>query len=196
MSPRPLAARRWRVCDMPGALNGTVANTMMGLTHPSGTDRLVNLACGSGTLLIERLSLGPVQGAVGCDIDAGALDYTRRNLVASGNASMVSLVRCDAGRLPLPTAWATTVCADLPFGMLIGSHQTNKVLYPRLLNEAARLTKDGGRLAIITQEVRLFEHLARERADHWTMIRVIPIKLPASTRARHIRPRIYMLLRR
>lgn len=195
LSPRPLSARAWRVCDMPGALNGTVASTMMSLAHPSPEDRLVNLACGSGTLLVERLALGPAGGAVGCDADAAALACARENLHASGSASAVTLVRADAGRVPLPAGWATTVCADLPFGMLVGSHESNTVLYPRLLKEAGRLTIGGGKLVVITQEVRLFERVAAAQAAQWILLRTIPIKLPADTRAGYIFPRIYLLQR-
>jgi tRNA (guanine6-N2)-methyltransferase len=196
LSPRPLAVRDWRVCDMPGALNGTVASGMMSLPEFSTSDRVVNLACGSGTLLIERLALGPVQGAVGCDIDRGALDFARQNVAASGARGLVRLVQSDAGRVPLPKAWATVVCADLPFGMLVGSHQTNEVLYPRLLDEAGRLTQQEGSLVVITQEVRLFERVVSTQADQWEMTRVIPIKLPANTRDGYIQPRIYLMRRR
>jgi tRNA (guanine6-N2)-methyltransferase len=196
LSPRPLAARRWRVCDMPGALNASVASIMMSLTHPSDEDRALNLACGSGTLLIERLALGPVRQAVGCDIDAGVLDCARANLIASGDTGTVSLMCCNAGRLPLPTPWATVCCADLPFGMLVGSHQTNEDLYPRLLAEAGRLTIAGGSLVVITQEVRLFERTLSEQEAEWELMRIVPIKLPASTRASYIRPRIYLARRR
>lgn len=196
LSPRPLSARRWRVCDLPGALNGTVASTMMALTHPASQDRVVNLACGSGTLLIERLALGSVHGAVGCDISARALACTSQNVIASGNADKVTLLRCDAGRNPLPDEWATMVCADLPFGMLVGSHERNQVLYRRLVTEAGRLIGKGGRLVVITHEVRLFEHIVRTQAEHWETNRVIPIKLPANTRAGYIYPRIYLLHRR
>ena len=196
LSPRPLSARGWRVCDMPGALNGTVASTMMSLTCPSPEDRVLNLACGSGTLLIERLALGPLRRAVGCDIDAGALACARENLTASGDANAVTLTRSDAARVPLPEGWATTVCADLPFGMLVGSHESNEALYPRLLAEAARLTMVGGSLAAITHELRLFERVAAAQEDKWRMTRVIPIKLPASSRAGYVFPRIYLLYRR
>jgi tRNA (guanine6-N2)-methyltransferase len=196
LSPRPLSARPWRVCDMPGALNGAVANTMMSLTDPEHRDRVINLACGSGTLLIERLVLQSVRTAVGCDVDVRALTCARENLVASGYAGPVTLVRCDAGRVPLPTGWATTVCADLPFGMLVGSHQSNKVLYPRLLTEAGRLTVVAGKLVVITQELRLFERTVAAHEEQWQVTRVIPIKLPANTRAGYIQPRIYLLRRR
>jgi tRNA (guanine6-N2)-methyltransferase len=196
LSPRPLSVREWRVCDMPGALNATVANTMMSLTGPAPDDRMANLACGSGTLLIERLALGPIQGVIGCDIDPAALACAQENLAASGTGKSVQLVRCDAGQAPLPDAWASTICVDLPFGMLVGSHESNETLYPRLVDEAGRLAASGARLAVITQEVRLFERVAAEQAHHWAMLQVVPIKLPASTRSGYIRPRIYMLQRR
>jgi len=196
LSPRPLSARPWRVCDMPGALNGTVASAMMSLTRPSQQDRVMNLACGSGTLLIERLALSPVEQALGCDVDNAALACARQNLAASGYAGTVTLLHADAARVPLPTGWATTVCTDLPFGMLLGSHESNEAFYPSLLAEAGRLTVREGTLVVITQEVRLFERVLATHQEQWQMTRVIPIQLPASTQAGSIRPRIYLLQRR
>ncbi len=195
LSPRPLSARAWRVCDMPGALNAAVASTMMSLMQPAPDDRILNLACGSGTLLIERLALGPVRAAVGCDVDAQALTCARANLKAAGAADAVQLVQCDAGRVPLPDGWASVACADLPFGMLSGSHEANERLYPRVLREAARLVRPEGWLAVITQEIRLFERAAAAQADRWIVMQVIPLKLPANTRAGYIHPRIYWLRR-
>ena len=84
LSPRPLTARAWRVCNLPGALNAVVAHAMVALSAPNPADRYLNLACGSGTLLVERLALGPARLAVGCDNAAGPLDCARANLRAAG----------------------------------------------------------------------------------------------------------------
>ncbi len=195
LSPRPLSARAWRVCDMPGALNATIASVMLRLTRPAPDDYVVNLACGSGTLLIERLALGPARRAIGCDLDAGALACAQENLAASGYASAVTLARCDVGRAPLPGGCATMVCVDLPFGMLVGTHQANERLYPRVLAEAGRLAAARGMMAAITQELRLFERVVAAQGDCWELVRTVPIKLPANTRDGYIRPRIYLLQR-
>jgi tRNA (guanine6-N2)-methyltransferase len=195
LTPMPLSARPWRVCDMPGALNGSVASAIMSLVQPSSLDRVVNLACGSGTLLIERLMLGPAAWVAGCDISEQALACAQANLQASGYAAQVSLMRCDAGRAALPDGCATLVCADLPFGMLVGSHQSNEQLYPAFLKEAGRLVGEAGHAIVITQEVRLFQRCVAAQGRRWEITREIPIKLPANTRAGYIRPRIYLLAR-
>ncbi len=69
LSPRPLSVRPWRACNLPGALNATVAHVMAGLTLPDSDDVVLNIACGSATLLIERLIEGPARIAMGCDTD-------------------------------------------------------------------------------------------------------------------------------
>src|SRR5438046_2091478 len=69
LTPRPLAARAWRVCNLPGALDATAAHAMARWSTRAPDERLVNLACGSGTLLVERLALGPAAVALGVDRD-------------------------------------------------------------------------------------------------------------------------------
>ena len=60
LTPRPLSAREWRVCNMEGALNATIAAAMIEMTDPSARrPRVFNLMCGSGTLLIETTAACP-----------------------------------------------------------------------------------------------------------------------------------------
>jgi ubiquinone/menaquinone biosynthesis C-methylase UbiE len=193
LSPRPLSARAWRVCNMPGALNASVAHAMALLTQPSADDVVLNMGCGSASLLIERLATTPARIAVGCDRDFDALLCAKENVEASGLTS-IRLEQWDATALPTPDAWVDVVLADLPFGQLIGSHSNNTFLYPRMLQEAARVTIGGGLFAAITQDIRLWERLVADAAADWTLDTVIPIKLPFS--GGHLRPRIYLLRRK
>ncbi len=186
LSPRPLATRAWRVCNFEGALNAAVAHAMALLTQPSAQDVFVNLACGSGSLLIERLAWGPARLAVGCDISPAALDCARRNLTASGFTAM--LWQCDARALPLASGSVDALCADLPFGHLVGSHEQNVALYPRILDEAARVARPGARFVVITHEMRLMESLLG--AGHaWAVDSVLRVELGG------LYPRIFALRR-
>ena len=188
ISPRPLATRAWRVCNREGALNAAVAHVMVRLTQPKPDDVYVNLMCGSGTLLIERLAAEPVQSAVGYDHDETALDCARENVEASGYGAFIMLQRADVRALPLPDTSVDALAADLPFGHLSGSHEGNVELYPQILSEAARVAKAGARFVLITHEVRLMESLMAE-SDVWATERVIRVALGG------LYPRIFVLRR-
>lgn len=189
LSPRPLATREWRVCNWPGSLNATLASVMMRLTQPSATDRVLNVACGSGTLLIERLFLSPARLAIGCDLDLEALRCAQRNLEAAGFAKVARLEQWDATSLPLETGSVDVLCADLPFGQLIGSHRSNEILYPRLIAESARVAAPGARMCLLTHEVRLMERVFEQYAGVWALTNVVRVRTGGMT------PRVYLARR-
>jgi 23S rRNA G2445 N2-methylase RlmL len=185
LTPRPLSTRSWRVCNMQGALNATVANAMARLARPGPDDIFLNLACGSGTLLTERLSLMGARLTIGVDINQAALACAQQNLSASGYQDHVSLIASDGCRLPLRGEQLDTICADLPFGQLVGTHDQNLDLYPALMGESERVLRRGGRLVVITHEVRLMQRLLPGKK--WALERTIPISLSG------LHPRIYVL---
>jgi 23S rRNA G2445 N2-methylase RlmL len=192
LSPRPLSVRPWRVCNLPGALNATVAQAMVYLSRPHPDDFVLNLCCGSATLLIERLASGPARIAVGCDVDPAALDCARANISASGHSAAQSY-DWDAGALPVPDCSVDTILVDLPFGHTIGTHTANVELYPRLLHQAARVLIRGGLIVAITEDIRLWERLIGESADDWSVVALQRVKIPFASGYLH--PQISVLRR-
>ncbi|MBM3935229.1 MAG: methyltransferase domain-containing protein [SAR202 cluster bacterium] len=190
---RPLSARAWRVCDFPGALNACVAAAMVKLAGTNEHDRLVNLACGSGTLLIERLALGRAASAVGIDIDARTLECAAANMRAAGVDGQVSLVKSDAADTGLDAASVDRIVADLPYGMLHGSGEDLASLYDAVLAETARIAVDSGAFVAITSNTRLFEPVLEARSGLWRVEQVIPLKIIFKSGFLH--PRIYALRR-
>ncbi|HEU4326092.1 MAG TPA: methyltransferase domain-containing protein [Roseiflexaceae bacterium] len=190
LSPFPLATRPWRVCNMPGALNATVASVMMRLAAPRPSDRLLNIACGSGTLLIEGLMQTRVATATGCDTDPAALECAQANLRAARMEDLVRLESWDASQLPLDDNSLDLICADLPFGQLIGSHDRNQELYPRIVAEATRLARAGARMALITHEIRLLEQSLGNYSRQWEQGPSIRVRVGGMA------PRIFLLRRR
>lgn len=190
ISPRPLATRAWRVANYPGALNATIAAAMVELTQPRPEDHYINLMCGSGTLLVERLLRCQAAEALGVDWNRDALDAARANLVAAGLADTVRLMESDATLTGLDMARYTALCADLPYGNLVGSHRENSALYPALLDEAARIAMPGARFAAITHDLRLFDASLPEAEARWQLERTIRVFQGGQ------RPQIYLLRRR
>ncbi len=166
LTPRPLATRAWRVRDMEGALNATVAQALIDLTQPSPADRVLNMGSGSGTLLIERAAK-PAALLVGVDHDARALDLARANITASG-AITIRQLHADVRALPCAANTFDVLLADLPFGQRVGSHVENTALYPAWLNEAARVATPNARFACITHEIKLMDRLLRDH-PHWRL---------------------------
>jgi len=188
-TPRPLAARSWRVCDKPGALNATIAAAMIELSAPSPDDRFFNPMCGSGTLLIERALRAPAQVMGGCDTDPKALRCTLQNIAAADLSDRVEAFEMDATALDIPDAMFDVICTDLPWGQLSGSHVSNADLYPAALAELTRVAAPGCRLVVLTHEVTLFESLLKGLSDCWNLLKVQMVYQGG------LHPRIYLLER-
>lgn len=189
LTPRPLATRDWRGCDLPGALNASVAAAMVELTAPRPDDAFFNPMCGSATLLIERLARMPADLAAGCDADPDALACGRENVAAAGLGHRIDLLEMDATALDVPDGTFTALAADLPWGQLSGEHAENPALYRAALREWARVAAPGARLAVITHEVTVFEGLLGEIADVWALIDVVKVVQGG------LHPRIYVFAR-
>lgn len=183
LTPRPLATRAWRVCNWPGALNASLAYAMIALTVPVPDDLVLNVGCGSGTLLIERLLAGRAQRAIGCDTDAASLDCARANLRAAGLDRAARLEGWDAGAMPLEAASVSMICVDLPFGQLVGSHRENQEFYPRVFAEAARVARPGAHMVLLTHEVRLLERTAERFAQQWRLLDLLRVRSGGMTPA-------------
>jgi tRNA (guanine6-N2)-methyltransferase len=188
LSTRPLSDRPWRVRNVPGAVNATIAAAMARLTRPRPQDRVANLMCGSGTLLVERLLTGPARLAVGVDRDRAVLDDCRENLAAAGLGNRARLLGCDVA----DDAWLAhgpfdVLLADPPWGTLVGDHAGNQALYATLLERAHRAAAPGARLAVLTHEIRLMERCLERARRLWEPEGVTRVY------AKGHHPRIYLL---
>jgi len=189
LTPRPLATRDWRICNYEGALNASVAAAMIHLTNPTPEDRFLNIACGSGTMLIERHQIMSAKVIIGCDNALEILACAKENIKAA-QIRGIDLNHADAIQSPLASNSIDKLVADLPFGHLVGSHEENEWLYPAIMTEAARVARKNARFVLITHEIRLMEQLLSDY-DDWNLVeKAIKITLSG------LHPRIYILERK
>lgn len=186
LTPRPLAARPWRVQNLPGALSAPVAAVMGDLTQPQPTDRFLNLTCGSGTLLVERLLAAPAALAVGTDVNLAHLRLAQANLAAAGVTA--ALVQQDDSAAALAPGTFDAIVADLPWGQLMGETVEMPAFYPQLLAAAARLARPAARFVLITHLPRLVETILSP-PTLWQIEQIIHL------RRENLHPRIYVLRR-
>ncbi len=167
LTPRPLSARAWRTQRYDGGLNATIAAAIVRAAAPSPDDRFVDLMCGSGTLLIERLFAGPARQVVGYDISREAIAITKTHLRnAAIRGAKVDLRNEDVLGA---TGTFDKLVVNPPWGASVGSHDANVDLYPALLRATARLAAPRATLCVITHEIKVLESSLRDQSD-WTLV--------------------------
>lgn len=186
-TPRPLSAREYRLENMPGSLNATVAYVMTQVGTLPYRSTTVNLCSGASTIAIEHALAHPADRLLAVDCSGSALETGRRNAQASGGARRIRHLRADATSAPLASRSADRLYADMPFGHLIGSHEENKRLYPAILREAARLARPDAAFVLLTHEIRLMRRSLE--GSLWIADREIRINL------RGLYPRLFVLRR-
>jgi 23S rRNA G2445 N2-methylase RlmL len=151
---------------------------MLQLAAPRPDDRVLNLLCGSGTLLAEA---PPVALALGLDSDRRALAAARANVAAP-------LVLADVRHLPLAPRSFDVIAADLPYGERSGSHRENDALYRAFLAAASHAARPGARLVAISHDIRRFEAALAE-SPPWRVSRKLRVF------QKGFRPAIWLLTR-
>lgn len=163
---RPLSTRAWRTVNYPGAVNATVAAAVMDLLEVGPEDALLDMTCGSGTLLIEQLhSVAPAR-AVGVDLAPAALEAAQAHQRAARRRGRIDWILGDVRTVELEGGF-TRVVSNPPWGTLHGDHGTNQQLLTDLLERAHALAAPGARMGVLTHEISRM-HAVLEGTRLWT----------------------------
>jgi SAM-dependent methyltransferase len=146
VGPLSWTSRFGRAERLPWSTNLIVAEVLVRLAKLRPGDRVLDPFCGTGTIVRAVRRREPTARAIGIDHDPHALSL---------NPSPCPLIRSSAAALPLRPATIDRVIANLPFGKLVGSHRTNRTLYPAVLRELDRVLKPTGRAVLLTEDKRL-----------------------------------------
>ena len=165
-TPRPLATRAWRTVNYPGAVNATIAATVLDLLQVGEEDSLLDMTCGSGTFLVEQLHSAVPARAVGVDLDPSALDAARAHQRAARRKGRIDWLEGDVRTAELEPGFSRIV-TNPPWGTLLGEHETNEELLADLLARAAELAAPGARLGVLTHEITRMQRVLETASSGW-----------------------------
>jgi ubiquinone/menaquinone biosynthesis C-methylase UbiE len=107
----------------------------------SGTERLLDLGCGSGTFLAETLRRYPGVTAAGVDADPEILQIANRRLRRHGTRFTLHVARAES--LPLPDESFDVAVSTLTF------HHLPTAAKQAALGEVYRVLRPGARLLLV-----------------------------------------------
>ncbi len=203
ITPRPLSMREYKVRNMSGAIDPTIAFAMNTLCELQTKTSYLNIFSGSATLLIEAGLEYPNAGPlVGFDSDKKYLSLAIQNIKKAGLIGRIRLHEKDIFDTPslgpdvglgagsdlgADLGMFDVITADLPFGMVIGKNQDLEKLYIRFVGYAEKSLTSAGRLVVYTTEHDMLEKILLK--SKFKIVRSFELKFLTSVNA-YLRPKI------
>lgn len=124
--------------------------------------RVLDVCCGSGTMLFEREKYLPCATLTGIDIAHKAIDCAREN--AKAGQSRAKFIANDCIRFKADRPFDELI-SNLPFGNRVGSHDENEMLYAYILDALPKWLNKDGVAILYTMEYTLLKKLLHEREN-------------------------------
>lgn len=153
---RPLSLRDYRVANIKGGLNPTIAYAMNRLCDLAGAKNYLNIFSGSGTLMIEAGLLNPELNLIGFDNNGTSIAMSVKNIKKAGLIKRITLKNADIFLNPnLGTFDA--IISDLPFGMSVSKGDDLPSLYRTFVLYAKSALNPKGTLVVYTSEYEILK---------------------------------------
>lgn len=187
ITPRPLSVRDYKVLNMSGAMDPTIAYSVNHFADLSSAKSYLNIFSGSATLLIEAgLCYENLATLVGFDNDKKHLSLSIQNIKKAGLIKRIKVKEADVFDYPKLGKFDVIV-SDLPFGMLISKGEDLESLYNVFVEYSESVLNDGGRLVVYTNEHELFENIIY--GSNFKIIDSFQLKIITNTNS-YLRPKI------
>jgi len=159
ITSKPLSARKYKIKNMAGSMNPTIAYAVNSLCELEKANSYLNIFSGSGTLSIEAaISCPNLKKIVGFDNQKKAVSLAVQNVKKAGLIERIDLRKEDIFRMPNLGKF-DIITSDLPFGMRISKGKSLEKLYQRFVKYCEEALVPDGRIGIYTSEKELFRRV-------------------------------------
>lgn len=187
ITPRPLSARDYKVVNMSGAMDPTVAYAVNSFCNLDSVHSYLNVFSGSATLLIEAAQRYPnLEKLIGFDNNKKHLSLSIKNIKKAGLIKRVQVKEADIFDNP-DFGKFDVIVSDLPFGMSISKDEDLEKLYNTFIQYCEGALNAGGRLVVYTSEYELIEPILLK--SRFKIIQSLQLKFITNVDA-YLKPKI------
>lgn len=189
ITPRPLSFRDYKIKNMSGAMDPTIAYAINSLCNLGNVSSYLNIFSGSATLLIEAgLSYPNLNQLVGFDNDKKHISLAIQNIKKAGLIKRIQLKEKDIFNRP-DLGKFEVITSDLPFGMAVSKGEDLEKLYGCFIEYCEKSLNHGGKLAVYTSEYDILEKIIQK--SKFKIIKTLELKFITAVDA-YLRPKIFV----
>lgn len=188
ISSRPLTSRDYRIENIKGGLNSTIAYAMNSYGNLISAQSYLNTFSGSGTLLIEAGLLNKNLRLVGFDSNGKSNALAIINIKKAGLIKSIVLKTSDILKIP-DFGKFDVIASDLPFGMQISKDQDLEVLYKSFVRYSEKFLNPQGRLVVYTTEHQLLRQILK--SSKFSITQTLDLKVSTIVGA-YITPKVFV----
>ncbi len=189
ITPRPLSLRDYKIKNMSGAMDPTIAYAVNSLCELKNANSYLNIFSGSATLLIEAgqcyLNLKQL---IGFDNNKKIISLAIQNIKKAGLIKRIQLKEKDIFDKP-DIGKFDAIASDLPFGMSISKNEDLKNLYKHFIEYCEETLNRSGRLVVYTSEHEILKQIILE--SRLKIVKTLELKFITSVNA-YLRPKIFV----
>jgi len=187
ISPRPLSVREYRVKNMSGAMDSTIAFVVNYLCELERGKSYLNIFSGSGTLLIEvGQSDFTLAKIIGFDNNKEHLSLSVQNIKQAGLIKKIQIKEFDIFSQP-KLGQFDIITSDLPFGMVIGKASDLENLYQVFIEYCEETLKATGKLGLYTNEFELLKAIINK--SKFKIVKTLELQIVTAVNS-YLKPKI------
>ncbi|OQX71478.1 hypothetical protein B6D52_01370 [Candidatus Parcubacteria bacterium 4484_255] len=188
-TPRPLSLRDYKIKNMSGAMNPTIAYAMNSFCNLNNANSYLNIFSGSATLLIEAGQYYPeLKQLVGFDNNKKNISLAMQNIKKAGLIKKIQLKEKDIFDKP-DLGKFDVITSDLPFGMVMSKYEKLEDLYRCFVEYCQKTINREGKLVIYTSKHEMLRKIILE--SKFKIIKTLDLKIITSVNA-YLYPKIFV----
>lgn len=189
ITPRPLSVRDYKVRNMSGAMDPTIAYAVNSLCELENVNSYLNIFSGSATLLIEAGQCYPnLKQLIGFDDDKKHISLAIQNIRKAGLIKRIQLKEKDIFDKPNLGRF-DVITSDLPFGMSISKNEDLAKLYRCFVEYCQETLNHGGKLVVYTNKHKILKKIILE--SDFKILKTLELKFITNVNA-YLRPQIFV----